>query len=487
MPPKAALIQEGDSFSVQIDEVGAEYATVTLPDGEIRIYECDATAGETVKIEVTRKTVNHVEAVPADRPPLSEQFSPGDILTVDVDYVEGRHAYVDIDHDRRIQITAYKQTATDIPIKVRSIYEGRGTVTARRLVEIDQLSMTALHQADQPAAVRVEYTNVTDDDLRVFLSHLIAAENWTQTNRLLREWFFCETINLQVATELIANADGVSSDMWADILYTVLQKVPELAPNVSVEYHGAILSQRKIPAGWVETVAANANYIMKAHEVESKYTSIPQTTKSPSVDTTSLLVGHRTRSSRNTNLARKIKEEWEGKCAVCANCMESPHGHSGLETAHIYPVRLGGPDKIGNLLPLCVLHHWAFDNGWLTITDRLTVQLRESMSEDIRSLLAVEDDTPIIVPNGYTPKVEYLGLHRQIHGFSTFYPGDRLPISIEKFEFRLKDAVIELPNGDTLRIPLDYIDEEGENRGQATVIDVAEGTVTIVPTKQSGD
>lgn len=46
-----------------------------------------------------------------------------------------------------------------------------------------------------------------------------------------------------------------------------------------------------------------------------------------------------------------------------------------VEATHIVPHNYKGKDDLCNGLALCRLHHWAFDVGWITLTDNFIIQV----------------------------------------------------------------------------------------------------------------
>src|SRR3569833_688062 len=57
------------------------------------------------------------------------------------------------------------------------------------------------------------------------------------------------------------------------------------------------------------------------------------------------------------------------RCSICAVSLIGPNGEPEVQAAHIYPKRLNGRDVVQNGLCLCRGHHWAFDVGWVGISD----------------------------------------------------------------------------------------------------------------------
>jgi predicted restriction endonuclease len=103
------------------------------------------------------------------------------------------------------------------------------------------------------------------------------------------------------------------------------------------------------------------------------------------------------------------------------------HANSGdyfeIEAAHIYPVSgvelndatEGGPDTIKNGFALCRTHHWAFDNGWFTISDDYTVHIRGDPSQSGYKILEQYDGVRLKLPEDESlwPAQYYLQAHRE--------------------------------------------------------------------------
>jgi putative restriction endonuclease len=72
--------------------------------------------------------------------------------------------------------------------------------------------------------------------------------------------------------------------------------------------------------------------------------------------------------AREQAFRRAVLSAYNDRCAVCGVRRETPDGRPEVEAAHLRAKADGGPDDIRNGIALCKLHHWAFDNGWFTIT-----------------------------------------------------------------------------------------------------------------------
>lgn len=72
-----------------------------------------------------------------------------------------------------------------------------------------------------------------------------------------------------------------------------------------------------------------------------------------------------TRVLRDARLRPLVIDLWGSKCAACGVQLEANPNDFECEVAHVHEVKHGGKDLIGNALPLCRTHHWAFDrNIW---------------------------------------------------------------------------------------------------------------------------
>lgn len=126
------------------------------------------------------------------------------------------------------------------------------------------------------------------------------------------------------------------------------------------------------------------------------------------------------RRVRNQAFAELVKKVYDQTCAVCGSSRETPAGNPEVEAAHIYPKEYGGADDVRNGLALCKLHHWAFDSGWISLTDEYEIIVKEATDRTgYHEFKRLEDQT-IHRPDEEQaePYLKYLEKHRQIHGFN---------------------------------------------------------------------
>lgn len=77
-----------------------------------------------------------------------------------------------------------------------------------------------------------------------------------------------------------------------------------------------------------------------------------------------------------------ILDAYKNKCCVCGLSLPSPDFLNWeVEAAHIVPHKLNGKDDIWNGLALCHLHHWAFDVGWFTLTERYKIETSRGLGK----------------------------------------------------------------------------------------------------------
>ncbi len=71
--------------------------------------------------------------------------------------------------------------------------------------------------------------------------------------------------------------------------------------------------------------------------------------------------------ARSMAFRRIIAEAYDHACALCGIRLRTPEGHTAVAAAHIVPWSISHNDDPRNGLALCGLHHWAFDEGLVTV------------------------------------------------------------------------------------------------------------------------
>lgn len=64
---------------------------------------------------------------------------------------------------------------------------------------------------------------------------------------------------------------------------------------------------------------------------------------------------------RDTQIARKVKEENRHKCQLCGKSIELADGRAYAEAHHVKPLSQGGPDSRDNIICVCPNHHVKLD------------------------------------------------------------------------------------------------------------------------------
>ncbi len=110
---------------------------------------------------------------------------------------------------------------------------------------------------------------------------------------------------------------------------------------------------------------------------------------------------------RDTAVARRIKQLYEGQCQLCGLRLVGPDGRPYGEGAHIKPLGRphNGPDVEPNLLCLCPNCHVRLDLGAVLISDDHTVIVRADLAG--AQLLP-----RLLVKDGHRIHPEYLHYHR---------------------------------------------------------------------------
>lgn len=84
---------------------------------------------------------------------------------------------------------------------------------------------------------------------------------------------------------------------------------------------------------------------------------------------------------RSVAFRQEIMRLYDYTCSACRLRIITPDGRSAVDAAHIIPFSESYDDGIGNGLALCKLHHWAFDAGLLSLTDRYRLLISDAFEE----------------------------------------------------------------------------------------------------------
>jgi putative restriction endonuclease len=128
------------------------------------------------------------------------------------------------------------------------------------------------------------------------------------------------------------------------------------------------------------------------------------------------LSGSYTEETRNIAFRRVVVNAYEHFCAFCGARIRTPSGRSAVQAAHIVPFAVCRNNDPRNGLALCPLHHWAFDQGMLTVTAEHQISIHR-YARDFpadagflslhRQAMRLPDDTRLV------PAAQALAWHRK--------------------------------------------------------------------------
>lgn len=361
----------GDGFVVRLESVSDDGETGYAERGEVAvtIANPDGEIGEYMSVEVidVDQESQTVSTVPDGRTGLDDQYTAGDVLTVSVDRIRKGNGLVDIEPGRTLQITDYPYHHQDIEVVVQKARQD--FLRCERLHRIDRLSTSNLIELNHDYPCQFEFADdLTEEELNVFVSHLLASGSWSLLRYVLSHFNGIESVDLSVTTSLLGELNTISPAMWRNALYTIIKEMPELTASVGADYLAAVLDSNDFPKAWQESVRGNLALLIDAQEVSIKHATIDLSAASQQQTTVverARAIRTRGTDSRDRTINQELRAIWDDRCAVCGCLAVSRYEKTGLEGAHIYPVRYGGPDEVGNILPMCRNHHWAFDEGYL--------------------------------------------------------------------------------------------------------------------------
>jgi putative restriction endonuclease len=125
------------------------------------------------------------------------------------------------------------------------------------------------------------------------------------------------------------------------------------------------------------------------------------------------------RKARGHAFRELVREEYNNTCAVCGSQRVSPYGNPEVEAAHIYPKSEDGSDDIRNGIALCKFHHWAFDSGWLSVTNDYEITVADAPDKNGYDELKQFEGRSLRLPENEDvhPHPIFLERHREIQYF----------------------------------------------------------------------
>ena len=119
---------------------------------------------------------------------------------------------------------------------------------------------------------------------------------------------------------------------------------------------------------------------------------------------------------REAGFREAIMELYDLKCAACGLRIGTLDGRSATQAAHIMPYKDSYNNDPGNGISLCPLHHWAFDTGLYSFTDKYEVIVSKTLSNqnDADGLIIKLRNGKLALPQQkeYRPDREAIEWHR---------------------------------------------------------------------------
>lgn len=117
---------------------------------------------------------------------------------------------------------------------------------------------------------------------------------------------------------------------------------------------------------------------------------------------------------RDRKLRNATLHQYGAACAVCRrNYSDVERGLYEVEVCHLLAVALGGKDDITNAMPMCGLHHWAYDLGLFTMTAAGDIILGSKVSADLKDEFRGHTRAAFPLDPRSWPHAENLATHRK--------------------------------------------------------------------------
>ena len=187
-----------------------------------------------------------------------------------------------------------------------------------------------------------------------------------------------------------------------------------LSDSVSREKIRQALIRTYFPdsAGEIETLISEEKETGDYRQQLLKETEVPFGEEKPPAET-----NLREIRIRNAGFRRVIMRLYDYTCAVCKLRIVTAEGNSATEAAHIIPHNVSNNDDVRNGVSLCALHHWAFDQGLISLSEayRVIVSGTLSMQRKTEWLLTDLRRKKIRLPDRtqHRPAQEAMAWHRE--------------------------------------------------------------------------
>ncbi|MFI3135252.1 MAG: S1 RNA-binding domain-containing protein [Methylococcaceae bacterium] len=119
---------------------------------------------------------------------------------------------------------------------------------------------------------------------------------------------------------------------------------------------------------------------------------------------------------RSSRFKNEVLTTFKHICVFCSKNQKITDSATAAEAAHIVPRGHRGADDIKNSLCLCKLHHWAFDRGFLSITEDKKIIVCDAIvadSEGVARELLIIQGKDVYWPVGLSFPFDALNWHRR--------------------------------------------------------------------------
>ncbi len=211
--------------------------------------------------------------------------------------------------------------------------------------------------------------NLNEEQRYVFLERIYRKEN-----RIVKSPLWTRL--------LYRAADSLTKDKLITNPKTTFKLTNKKEWMLTEEGYNKVLKLLKIP------ISEKENFVTKTYEVQKIIKSIQDKPRpssyQPIEDNSNRIVATREYKVRKRGFRLAVLEAYDYKCAFCGLkifSLKNKNINWEVQAAHIVPHREKGKDDLLNGLSLCRLHHWAFDEGWLSIYDNYMIDVSKRIEK----------------------------------------------------------------------------------------------------------
>jgi putative restriction endonuclease len=119
---------------------------------------------------------------------------------------------------------------------------------------------------------------------------------------------------------------------------------------------------------------------------------------------------------RGRAFSRLVRRAYNQRCAMCGGGLVNSADVSEVEAAHIITRGALGSDDVRNGMALCRSHHWAFDNGIISVDASRRIIVKPTLLQNsANSALSALNGRPLFAPSEdrFAPDLTALAWHRE--------------------------------------------------------------------------